>query len=94
MELLLQVSDQIHSLDNLKQGAIDFFQRFPGEVMATDGWKKAKQEHPNHQVWSLILETTEKIHGVSSGPKFLHYFAVHVIISLIKFFFSQSLCFQ
>jgi speckle-type POZ protein len=61
MELLLLVSDQIHSVDNLKQGAIDFFQLFPGEVMATDGWKKAKQDHPNHQVWSLILEIVEKI---------------------------------
>ena len=69
MDLLLLVSDQILSADNLKQGAIDFFQRFPGEVMATDGWKKAKQEHPVHQVWSLIAEIVEKIHGVSSGPK-------------------------
>ena len=62
MELLLLVSDQILSADNLKQGAIDFLRRFPGEVMATDGWKKAKQEYPNHQVWSLILEIVEKIH--------------------------------
>jgi speckle-type POZ protein len=62
IDLLLLVSDQILSADNLKQGAIDFFRRFPGEVMATDGWKKAKQEHPNHQVWSLILEIVEKIH--------------------------------
>ena len=69
MELLLLVSDQIHPVDNLKQGAIDFFRRFPGEVMATDGWKKAKREHPVHQVWSLIAEIMEKIHVVSSEPK-------------------------
>jgi speckle-type POZ protein len=54
--LKLNISDQIHPTDNLKQGAIDFFRRFPVEVMSTDGWKKTKQEHPNHPVWSFILE--------------------------------------
>ena len=56
IEFLKLVSDQIHPADNLKQGTIDFFRRFPGEVMSTDGWKKTKQEHPNHPVWSFILE--------------------------------------
>jgi speckle-type POZ protein len=56
IEFLKLVSEQIHPADNLKQGAIDFFRRFPGEIMSTDGWKKTKKEHPNHPVWSFILE--------------------------------------
>jgi hypothetical protein len=48
MELLLLIIDQIHPADNLKQSAVDFFRRYPREVMATDGWKKTRQQNPNH----------------------------------------------
>jgi speckle-type POZ protein len=61
LELLL-LNDQIHSADNLKQSAVDFFRRYPSEVMATDGWKKAKQEHPNHSFWILFVEIMENVH--------------------------------
>jgi hypothetical protein len=54
MELLLLSSDQIHPSDNLKKNAVDFFRRYPREVMATEGWKKARQEHPNHSIWNLL----------------------------------------
>jgi speckle-type POZ protein len=54
MELLLLSSDQIHPADDLKQTAVDFFRRYPREVMATEGWKKARQEHPNHSIWNLL----------------------------------------
>jgi hypothetical protein len=54
MELLLLSSDQIHPADNLKTKAVDFFRRYPREVMATEGWKKARQEHPNHSIWNLL----------------------------------------
>ncbi len=54
LELLLLSSDQIHPADNLKTNAVDFFRRYPREVMATDGWKKARQEHPNHSIWNML----------------------------------------
>jgi hypothetical protein len=54
MELLLLIIDQIHPADNLKQSAVDFFRRYPREVMATDGWKKTRQEHPNHSIWNML----------------------------------------
>jgi speckle-type POZ protein len=60
MELLL-LSDQIHPADELKNNAVDFFRRYPREVMATDGWKKAKQEHPNHSIWVLVVDILEEI---------------------------------
>jgi hypothetical protein len=57
LESLLLVSEQINPAENLKQGAINFFRLFPGEVKATDGWKKAKNRLPNHHpLWSLVLE--------------------------------------
>jgi speckle-type POZ protein len=61
LELLL-LNDQIHPADDLKQTAVDFFRRYPSEVMATDGWKKAKQEHPNHSFWVLVVEIMENVH--------------------------------
>jgi hypothetical protein len=61
VELLMLVSDQIHPANNLKKAAIDLFWRFPREVMATDGWKRAKQEHPNNPVMSLILDHEEGV---------------------------------
>ncbi|EFX75919.1 hypothetical protein DAPPUDRAFT_26442, partial [Daphnia pulex] len=38
LELLL-LTDRNPPADDLKQAAVDFFRRSPGEVMATDGWK-------------------------------------------------------
>jgi speckle-type POZ protein len=61
MELLL-LNDQIHPADDLKQSAVDFFRRYPSEVMATDGWRKARQEHPNHPFWVLFVEIMENVH--------------------------------
>jgi speckle-type POZ protein len=61
LELLL-LNDQIHPADDLKQSAVDFFRRYPREVMATDGWKKARQEHPNHPFWVLFVEIMENVH--------------------------------
>ena len=57
MDLLLLVSDQILSADNLKQGAIDFFQRFPGEVMATklDDWDVLVSPSSIHRSPLLLL---------------------------------------
>jgi hypothetical protein len=40
---------------------VDFFRRYPREVMATDGWKKAKQEHPNHSIWVLVVDILENL---------------------------------
>jgi hypothetical protein len=60
LELLL-LNDQIHPADDLKQAAVDFFRRNPRDVMATDGWKKAKQEHPNHSIWVLVVDILEEI---------------------------------
>jgi hypothetical protein len=48
MELLLLSSDQIQPADYLKQSAVNLFRRYPREVMATDGWKKTRQQNPNH----------------------------------------------
>ncbi len=61
LELLL-LNDQIHPAEDLKQSAVDFFRRYPSEVMATDGWKKARQEHPNHRFWVLFVEIMENVH--------------------------------
>ena len=48
MELLLLLGDQHQKkVEQLKQEAVDFFRLYPVDVMATDGWKKAKQDHPN-----------------------------------------------
>ncbi len=60
LELLL-LNDQIHPADDLKQTAVDFFRRYPRDVMATDGWKKAKQEHPNHSIWVLVVDILENL---------------------------------
>ena len=35
-----------HSAEDLKKHASDLVRRFPAEVMATHGWKKAKKEQP------------------------------------------------
>jgi hypothetical protein len=52
----------------LKQAAVDFFRRSPGEVMATDGWKKAKKEFPvNHALWSFALDILEKVYRPRSS---------------------------
>jgi hypothetical protein len=56
------LNDQIHPADDLKKNAVDFFRRFPSEVMATDGWKKAKQEHPYHSIWVLVVDILENVH--------------------------------
>lgn len=34
-----------HTAEHLKEEAVDFFRRHPMDVMATDGWKKLKQEN-------------------------------------------------
>jgi hypothetical protein len=62
IELLL-LTDRNPPADDLKQAAIDFFRRSPGEVMATDGWEKAKKELPiNHALWSFALNILEKVY--------------------------------
>jgi speckle-type POZ protein len=47
MELLLLLGDEHLQVEHLKKEAVDFFRLYPVDVMATDGWKKAKQVHPN-----------------------------------------------
>lgn len=41
---LLLLTDQ-HPASHLKKLALDFFRRFPTEVMGTDSWKQAKQDN-------------------------------------------------
>lgn len=43
---LLALADQPHPAAHLKKYAVDFLQRSPALVKATDSWKKAKQEKP------------------------------------------------
>ncbi|KAK4011315.1 hypothetical protein OUZ56_020431 [Daphnia magna] len=49
---LLALAVQSHPAMHLKKFAVDFLRRFPFLVMATDGWKKAKEEK---LVWSCEL---------------------------------------
>jgi hypothetical protein len=42
---LLSLIDQHYSAHIMKELAVDFFQRFPDEVMASDRWKKAKERY-------------------------------------------------
>jgi hypothetical protein len=72
LELLL-LTERNPPADDLKQAAVDFFRRSPGEVMATDGWKKAKKEFPvNHALWSFALDIMEKVYRPrSSAPSFI-----------------------
>ncbi|XP_046451120.1 speckle-type POZ protein B-like [Daphnia pulex] len=72
LELLL-LTDRNPPADDLKQAAVDFFRRSPGEVMATDGWKKAKKEFPvNHALWTFALDIMEKVYRPrSSAPSFI-----------------------
>jgi speckle-type POZ protein len=46
MDLLLLLGNEHQLVDDLKNEAVDFFRHNPVEVMATDGWKKAKKDHP------------------------------------------------
>ncbi|EFX81387.1 hypothetical protein DAPPUDRAFT_34198, partial [Daphnia pulex] len=41
LDLLVLVTH--HPAEHLKTNAVDFFRRFPGQIMAKDGWKKAKE---------------------------------------------------
>jgi speckle-type POZ protein len=67
LEILL-LADRNPPADNLKEAAVDFFRRSPGEVMATDGWEKAKKEFPiNHALWSFALEIMGKIYRPRSS---------------------------
>ncbi|XP_032782386.2 speckle-type POZ protein B [Daphnia magna] len=49
---LLALAAQPHPAMHLKKYAVDYFRRFASLVMATDGWKKAKEEK---LIWSCEL---------------------------------------
>jgi speckle-type POZ protein len=54
-------TDHINPEERLKKSAILYFRRFPGKVMATDGWKEYK-EWADDPVWTLIRDIMETIH--------------------------------
>jgi speckle-type POZ protein len=56
---LLALTDPHHPAQHLKKFAVDFYRRFPCEVMATDGWKLANDENA---VWLKELEHRHTAH--------------------------------
>lgn len=56
---LLALANPHHPAQHLKKFAVDFYRRFPCEVMATDGWKLAKDENA---VWLKELEHRHTAH--------------------------------
>ncbi len=52
LELLL-ITDEHHPAFYLRRYAVEFFRQFSAEVMATDEWEKAEQDHPEQFIRML-----------------------------------------
>ncbi|XP_046632054.1 speckle-type POZ protein-like [Daphnia pulicaria] len=64
-ELLL--IDQQYPADQFREEAIKFFRRHPVEVMATDGWKKMKEENPRLlcDMQEIYIQDLSKAHSLA-----------------------------
>ncbi|EFX63376.1 hypothetical protein DAPPUDRAFT_307572 [Daphnia pulex] len=64
-ELLL--IDQRYPADRFREEAIKFFRRHPVEVMATDGWKKMKEENPRLlcDIQEIYIQDLSKAHSLA-----------------------------